>query len=90
MEKKLQIVREDNDSLFLFMALKELGESERGLSRLMDSSNAVNHWAQGFRKIPRSFRRFILVLRFIKMKGLMEEMKQFVKTEERKNAQKES
>lgn len=79
-----------NDKKYMYKVLLSLGVSQNGLSKLMDCSNVVNHWAKGYRLVPKSFRRFILVLQFIKMKGLMEEMKQFVKTEERKNAQKES
>lgn len=73
-----------NDKKYMYKVLLSLGVSQNGLAKLMNCSNVVNHWAKGYRVVPRSFRRFILVLQFIKKKGLMEELLQFVKEEERK------
>ncbi len=73
-----------NDKKYMYKVLLSLGVSQSGLARLLDCSNVVNYWAKGYRVVPRSFRRFILVLQFIKKKGLMEELLQFIKEEERK------
>lgn len=79
-------VRPVNDIKYMYKTLLSLGLSQRGLTMLMNCSNAVHYWAKGYRPVPKSFRRFILVLQFINKKGLMEELKQFIKEEDRKNA----
>lgn len=80
-----------NDKKYMYKVQLSLGVSQNGLAKLMDCSNVVNHWAKGYRLVPKSFRRFILVLQFIKKKGLMDELLDLIKEEEkRKNAQKES
>lgn len=84
MNKKMSVL-EKNDSKLVFAALKELGVSQRGLSSLMDSSNAITYWACGYRLVPKTFKRFILVLRFVKDRGLMADLKDFIRKEERKN-----
>lgn len=63
-----------------------LGMNQRGLIKIMDCSNVVNYWAKGYRLVPKAFKRFMLVLQFIHKKGLMDELKQFIKEEERNNA----
>ncbi|ASD51214.1 hypothetical protein [Dickeya phage JA15] len=73
-----------NDKKYIYKVLLNLGVSQSGLARLLDCSNVVSHWARGYRRVPRSFRRFILVMQFIKNKGLMEELLQHIKEEERK------
>lgn len=74
-----------NDKKYIYKVLLSLGVSQRGLSMLLSCSNVVNHWAKGYRRVPRSFRRFILVLQFVKKKGLMDELLAFIKEEERKD-----
>lgn len=84
MNKKMT-VKPVNDIKYFYKVLLSLGLSQNGLARLMNCSNAVNYWALGYRVVPRSFKRFILVLQFVNKKGLMPELLEFIKTEERKN-----
>lgn len=76
--------RKINDSKYLFESLKDLGVNQRGLSRWLASSpDSISYWACGYRLIPRSFKRAIIVLKFIKERGLMEELKEYIKRNER-------
>lgn len=76
--------RENNDSLELFKIMKEMETTEFGLIKLMNCSEVVYHWTNGYRLIPKSFRRFLLALLFIHRMGRTESFKRFVKYEERK------
>ena len=82
MEKKT-VVREDNDSLFFIKYLNSLGYNQRKLSRLLNCSNVVNHWAMGYRKIPRAFLRFMLVIKFIHELNLLPELLEYIKLHEK-------
>lgn len=76
--------RKNNDSLHLINLMKDLGATELQLMRLMNCSDVVYNWTNGYRLIPKSFRRFLLALLFIQRCGRMESFKRFVKYEERK------
>lgn len=82
MISKLREVKENNDSLFLLKFLKMMGMNQRALTRVLSCSNVVNHWAMGYRKIPVSFKRFMLVLRFIHELDLMPELMKYIKHHE--------
>lgn len=76
--------RENNDSLELLKIMKEMETTELSLMKLMNCSEVVYHWTNGYRLIPKSFRRFLLALLFIHRCGRTESFKRFVKYEERK------
>ncbi|UQS92968.1 hypothetical protein BRM13313_00038 [Salmonella phage BRM 13313] len=75
--------RKDNDSLNLINIMRELGVSELQMMKMMNCSDVVYNWTNGYRLIPKSFRRFILALVFIHRQGKTEEFQRFVKLEER-------
>lgn len=52
------------------------------MARLLSCSNVINHWVNGYRKIPVSFRRFMLVIRFIHELDLMPELVQYIQHHE--------
>lgn len=80
---KIFKVLEDNDSKLVHQASREMKMSLRKLSTLMGCSNAIYLWSSGYRKIPRSFKRFFIVLRFVQSRGLMADLRQFIRDEER-------
>lgn len=83
MNSQLREVKEDNDSLFFLKILNMLGVNQSQMMRLLGCSNVVNHWAMGYRKIPSSFKRFILIIRFIQELDLMPQLLQYIKQHER-------
>lgn len=84
MKSDMRQVKEDNDSLFLIKFLNSLGLNQRRLSLLLDCSNVVNHWIMGYRRIPSSFKRFMLVIKFIHELGLLPQLLEYIKYHERK------
>lgn len=84
MATKMKVLPE-NDSKYIYKTLLDLGVSRLRLSQLLDCSNVVFNWSSGYRRVPKAFRRSILMLRFINNKGLMNEFLQFVKHQEKQN-----
>lgn len=76
----------ENDSEYLRRVVLELGVNYSGMARLLDCSNAVGFWKKGYRRIPKAFRRSILMLKFINQKGLMSEFLRYAHAEENKDA----
>lgn len=77
-------VLEDNDSLFFIKFLNKLGFNQRKFSRLVECSNVVNYWAMGYRKIPRTFKRFMLVLNFIHELDLLPQLMSYIEYHEKR------
>lgn len=77
----------ENDSEYLRRVVLELGVNYSGMARLLDCSNAVGFWKKGYRRIPKAFRRAILMLKFINQKGLMSEFLRYVGEQEKQNAE---
>lgn len=77
-------VKENNNSLELIRIMNEIGKTEAAMTRLMNCSNVFNLWINGYRIIPKSFRRFLLALLFIHREGKTAEFESFARKEERK------
>lgn len=82
MNSNQKVVREDNDSLFMLKFLRMMNMNQSKMARLLSCSNVINHWVNGYRKIPVSFRRFMLVIRFIHELDLMPELMQYIQHHE--------
>lgn len=77
----------ENDSKYIYETLVELGVNGSGLGRLLDCSNVIVFWNKGYRRIPKAFRRAILMLKFINKKGLMSEFLRYAHEEETRYAE---
>ena len=83
MNSNQKVIKENNDSQFFLKYLKIMGLRQSTLTRLLGCSNVVNYWATGYRVIPKSFRRFMLVLRFIHELDLMPQLLQYIEHHEK-------